>query len=58
MVLALHMEDGPLGWAAPSENSSLWIKNLNVNGIQAIVWSYQEYVLGSQDHSRTSKNIL
>ena len=26
MVLALHMEDGPLGRAAPSENSSLCIR--------------------------------
>ena len=37
MVLALHMEDGPLGRAAPSENSSLWIKNLNENGPQLFV---------------------
>ena len=57
MILALYMEDGPLGWAAPSENSSLWIKNLNENGPQLFVWSFQEYVF-CQGHSQTSKNIL
>ena len=37
MILALYMEDGPLCRAAPSENSSLWIKNLKVNGPQSFV---------------------